>query len=137
MPIPNPSLFSKLSNRLFAEELVDDTVIERNKHEQLFLGLNCQQRESYEAIIHSVYNNEGRLIFFYGHGATGKTYLWNTIIAKLRSESKIVLPVATYGTVALLLPGGGTAHSRFHLPLSPDSDCVCSISKGTQVAELL
>ncbi|XP_074346691.1 uncharacterized protein LOC141685496 [Apium graveolens] len=35
-------------------------------------------------------------------------------------ENKIVLSVASCGIVAVLLPGGRTAHSRFHIPLKLD-----------------
>ncbi|GJZ55817.1 reverse transcriptase domain-containing protein [Tanacetum coccineum] len=57
------------------------------------------------------------LLFVYGHGGTGKTFLWKTIIYALRAEGKIVLAVASSGIASLLLPSGRTAHSRFKLPL--------------------
>lgn len=44
-------------------------------------------------------------------------HLWKAITTKLRSEGKIVLAVASCGIAALLLQGGRTAHSRFHIPL--------------------
>ncbi|KAF3623080.1 hypothetical protein FXO38_30937 [Capsicum annuum] len=72
-----------------------------------------------------------------GHGGTGKTFQWNTIISKLRSQSKIVLPVATSRIAALLLPNGRTAHSRFHIPLDVSVESTCEIKQGSQLAELL
>nr|GEX57995.1 hypothetical protein CTI12_AA123990 [Tanacetum cinerariifolium] len=44
-------------------------------------------------------------------GGTGKTFLYKTIISRLRSELKIILAVASSGIASLLLPGGRTAHS--------------------------
>nr|GEV41507.1 helitron helicase-like domain-containing protein [Tanacetum cinerariifolium] len=38
--------------------------------------------------------NAQKLIFVYGHGETGKTFLWKAVISALRSEEKIVLTVA-------------------------------------------
>ncbi|XP_047261234.1 uncharacterized protein LOC124894698, partial [Capsicum annuum] len=85
----------------------------------------------------SISNEEGRLFFIMGHGGTGKTFLWNAIISKLRSQSKIVLPIATSVIAALLLPNGRTAHSRFHIPLDISAESTCEIKQGSQLAELL
>ncbi|GJR01918.1 DNA helicase [Tanacetum coccineum] len=46
------------------------------------------------------------LIFVYGHGGTGKTFLWKTIISTLRSEGKIVLAVASSDIASMLLLSG-------------------------------
>jgi len=46
----------------------------------------------------------------------GKTFLWHTIINRLRSDGLIVLVVASSGIASLLLPGGRIAHSRFKNP---------------------
>ncbi|CAN1179608.1 ATP-dependent DNA helicase PIF1 [Linum perenne] len=72
-----------------------------------------------------------------GHGGTSKTFLYNCIISKIRSEGKIVLVVASSGIAATLLPDGVTAHSRFKIPLEVDNLSTCMVKKGTEVAELL
>ena len=99
--------------------------------------MNNWQKSAYEAIIQSVENDEGHLFFVNGHRGTGKTILWNTIIARLISQSKIVLPIATSGIAALLLPNGRAVHSRFHIPLDITTESTCDIRQGTQLAELL
>lgn len=66
-----------------------------------------------------------------------ETYLWRTVLAKIRSEGKIAIAVATSGIAALLLLGGRTAHSRFHIPLNATEESTCTIKKGTQLAELI
>ncbi|KAL9411119.1 hypothetical protein AB3S75_044830 [Citrus x aurantiifolia] len=137
MPLPNSSLIRDSGNRLVNEELDYDRDQLKKLHEKSFAALNACQKSAYEAIMRSVENEEGRLFFINGHGGTGKTFLWNTIIAKLRSHSKIVLPVATSGIAALLLPNGRTAHSRFHIPLDVTAESTCEIRQGTLLAGLL
>ncbi|GJZ76324.1 DNA helicase, partial [Tanacetum coccineum] len=72
-----------------------------------------------------------------GHGGTGKTFLWKTLISALRSEGKIILAVASSGIASLLLPSGRTAHSRFKLPLELTEESLCRITKNTQLGKLL
>jgi hypothetical protein len=79
------------------------------------------------------------LAFFFvcGHGGTGKTFLWNAIIVRLRSEKKIVLAVASSGVASLLLPRGRTAHLRFKIPFDITDASTCSVKRGTMLAELI
>ncbi|KAL8135484.1 hypothetical protein AgCh_010212 [Apium graveolens] len=51
-------------------------------------------------------DNVGGIFFIYGSGGCGKTFLWRTLICKLRAEGEIVLPVASSGIAAILMPGG-------------------------------
>uniref|UniRef100_A0A803PKB1 ATP-dependent DNA helicase n=1 Tax=Cannabis sativa TaxID=3483 RepID=A0A803PKB1_CANSA len=137
MSFPNSSLIRDLGNRLINEELDYDREQLNILHEKSFASLNPCQKSTYEAIMHSVENEQGNLFFINGHGGTSKTFLWNTIIAKLRSQSRIVLPVATSEIAALLLPNGRTAHSRFHIPLDVTAESTCEIRQGTLLAGLL
>ncbi|XP_013705031.1 uncharacterized protein LOC106408890 [Brassica napus] len=68
---------------------------------------------------------------------TRKTFLYQTIISRLRSRKQIVLPVASSVIAALLLPNGRTAHSRFNISLKLDEDKLCNIKPGTMLAELI
>ena len=45
--------------------------------------------------------------------------------------------MASSGIAALLLPGGTTAHFRFHIPLDLHDYSVCAVGKNTQLADLL
>ena len=137
MPQPDSSLTRDLGNRLLNEELDYDRAALKILHEKSLNALNHSQKVAYDAIVRSVHHDEGKLFFINGHGGTGKTFLWNTIASKLRSESIIVLPVATSGIEALLLPNGRTAHSRFRIPLDVTAESTCEIKHGTQSAELL
>nr|XP_009789935.1 PREDICTED: uncharacterized protein LOC104237479 [Nicotiana sylvestris] len=102
MPLPDSALLRNVENRLLNEELDYDKEELKILHDKSFALLNDCQKLAYDAIITSVENEQGRLFFINGHGGTGKTFLWNTIISNLRSQSKIVLPVATSGIAALL-----------------------------------
>ncbi|XP_074336548.1 uncharacterized protein LOC141673702 [Apium graveolens] len=137
MPHPDYSLTRDLKNRLLNKELDYDRPALKTLHEKSLSALNQFQRSAYDAILHSVQHDEGKLFFISGHGGTGKTFLWNTIASKLRSESLIVLPVATSGLASLLLPNGRTAHSRFRIPLDITAESTCEIKHGTQLAKLL
>ncbi|XP_071727493.1 uncharacterized protein [Rutidosis leptorrhynchoides] len=75
--------------------------------------------------------------FLYGPGGTGKTFLYNTVLAKLRSERMIVLAVASSGIASFLLPGGRTAHSRFVIPLELMKNSTCGIKQNTYLAALM
>ncbi|XP_074355163.1 uncharacterized protein LOC141693869 [Apium graveolens] len=136
-PQPDSSLTRDLLNRLLNEELDYDHAALKILHEKSLNDLNQFQKGAYDVILHSVQNDEGRLFFISGHGGTGKTFLWNTITSKLRSESLIVPPVATSGLASLLLPNGRTTHSRFRIPLDITAESTCEIKHGTQLAKLL
>ena len=110
---PNVSTIRENINQLLQEELDFDRLELVAEHKKILNELNVDQRKIYDAVIQDVACNSGGLYFVYGHGGTGKTYLWKTLIACLRSQGKIMLVVASFGIVALLLPSGRTAHSRF------------------------
>ncbi|XP_057549189.1 uncharacterized protein LOC130827475 [Amaranthus tricolor] len=64
--------------------------------------------------------------------------MWKIICACLRSKGEIVLPVASSGITALLLPRGRTANLRFGIPINVNEDFMCrGIEPNSQLAELL
>ncbi|PNY03362.1 ATP-dependent DNA helicase PIF1 [Trifolium pratense] len=85
----------------------------------------------------AVTNQKGGVYFLYGYGGTGKTFMWSTLAAALRSKRSIVLTVASSGIASLLLPGGRTAHSKFKIPIPILEKDICKIDKGSDLAELL
>ena len=92
--------------------------------------LNVEQKSIYDLIMNASTRSAQELVFVYGHGGPGKTFLWKTIISALRSKGKIVLAVASLGIASLLLPSGRTAHSRFKLPLELTDESLCKIKKN-------
>ncbi|CAN6868674.1 unnamed protein product [Brassica oleracea] len=137
MPLPEKTVLDDIANTVLREEMTYDLEQQQSEHDNLYVGMNSEQRTIYDAVLESVEKKTGKLFFVYGPGGTGKTYLYRTLISKLRSEKKIVIPVASSGIAALLLPGGRTAHSRFKLPLNLSEVTVCEISPGTMLADLI
>lgn len=74
------------------------------------------QRQAFDAIINSVLNNRGKIFFLDAPGGTGKTFLANLVLAKVRQSGKNGLAVASSGIAATLLNNGKAAHSTFKLP---------------------
>ena len=99
--------------------------------------LNADQRTIYNTVIQSVENNASECFFIDGPGGTGKTFLYNTILAKVRSHGEIALPVASSGIAALLIDGGRTAHSRLKIPIILNETSTCNISQGSKEAHLI
>ncbi|KAL3652345.1 hypothetical protein CASFOL_002026 [Castilleja foliolosa] len=106
-------------------------------HEQSVILLNSEQLEIHNCILSSYQRSSQVLLFVYGHGGTGKTFLWTTIISFFRSIGKIVLAVAASGIASLLLPSERTAHSRFKIPIDLTDQSTCHVKKGTHLADLL
>ncbi|XP_071714826.1 uncharacterized protein [Rutidosis leptorrhynchoides] len=99
--------------------------------------MKLKQKLVYDLITRSSYAKSTELIFVYGHGGTGKTFLWKAIITALRARGKIVLAVASSGIASLLFPSGQTAHSRIKLPMVLTDELMCNVKKNTQMAKLL
>ncbi|XP_074375138.1 uncharacterized protein LOC141716868 [Apium graveolens] len=136
-PILDPTKMSAFANHLLLEEMMYDCNSLKLEASQRIGSLNHMQRVIFEKVVQDVASNNGGLYFVYGHGGTGKTYLWSTIISKLRREGKIVLHVASSGLASLLVEGGRTVHSRFKIPIDIDEFSCCNIKKNTHFAELI
>ena len=136
-PIPDELYTMAGYNRMVYDELnydVDELIVE---HQTLYGSLTDEQKGIYGTVIERVEKDDGGMFFVYGYGGTGKTYLYKTLTAYLRSNEEIVLNVASSGIAALLLDGGRTAHSRFAIPINVVEDSMCSISVNSDLAELL
>ena len=78
-----------------------------------------------------------KVFFVDGPGGTGKTFVYNTLLAKVRSRREIALAMASSGIAALLLNGGRTVHSRMKVPFSTYAHSACSITKQSVLARLI
>lgn len=137
MPFPAESYLHAGTNRLIDEELGYDKEDMKIEHETLFSNLNTKQLEVYNSVVESVSNSRGGIYFVHESGGYSKTFLWKTLCSRFRSEGKIVLPVASSGIAATLLPGGRTAHSRFQIPIKLDQNYIAGIKHGSDIAELI
>jgi hypothetical protein len=84
-----------------------------------------------------VTNKDGKLFFVYGSGGTGKTFVWTTLLSRLRGQGKIVLGVTSSGIASLLLLGGRTTHSRFKILIDLHDESTYNITQQMKVAELV
>nr|KAJ0226239.1 hypothetical protein LSAT_V11C100049790 [Lactuca sativa] len=137
MPYPDVESLSSSNNRLIIEELDYDIPVMKNEFDHMFLALTNEQRNIFLNIMSVVKENKGGVFFVYGYGGTGKTFLWKTISAAIRSDGNIVLNVASSGITSLLLPDGRIAHSRFILPFELTEDSFCKINLDGDLANLL
>ncbi|XP_056695345.1 uncharacterized protein [Spinacia oleracea] len=137
MPQPDLTGVESMDNRLIAEERLYDIKQLQEDWSTRIRSLNKEQLDVYDRVVQAVEKDTGEIFFLYGHGGTGKTFLYCTISARLRADRKIVLNVASSGIAALLLPGGRTAHSRFEIPIDLLENSTCNIKRKTQLAELL
>ena len=97
------------------------------------------QQVAYRTVIQQVTHKRGGLYFLDAPGGTGKTFVTNLLLAKVRQRNEIALAVASSGIAATLLQGGRTAHASFKLPLNMNTTetPICNITKNTGIAEVL
>ncbi|XP_076911459.1 uncharacterized protein LOC143569427, partial [Bidens hawaiensis] len=128
MPFTDLETISRATNPLMVEELSYDTETMNNEFNNLFDSLTDEQRGVYNEIMNALVDKKGGVFFVYGYGGTGKTYLWKTLSASIRSKGEVVLNVASSGIASLLLEGGRIAHSRFLIPINLTYDSICPTS---------
>ncbi|XP_030762665.1 ATP-dependent DNA helicase RRM3-like [Sitophilus oryzae] len=98
-----------------------------------------EQNYIYQQILGNIDKKKGIMFFLDAPGGTGKTFLINLLLAKVRSNRGIALAVASSGIAATLLQGGKTAHAAFKLPLNLTNieTPLCNISKQSNTAHVL
>lgn len=90
--------------------------------------MNDAQKHNFDLIMSKVYHKQSDIFFVDGPGGTGKSFLFNSLLNKIRSEGKIAIAVASSGIAATLLENGRTAHSRFKISLEVFENSSCNIS---------
>ena len=137
LPIPDRQAVNILQREIQRETMYDMETL-ANQVEDDEPKLNDDQRVAFDQVMAKVQEGGG-FLFLDAPGGTGKTFLTNLILAKVRLQGHIALTVASSGIAATLLEGGKTAHSALKLPLdlARIQDPVCNISKGTGKSELL
>ena len=138
LPTPQRNLGDRLSRDMLRETSYDVEQLDKYvaANEPLLV---TDQRAAYNGILDQVRRKAGGIVFLDAPGGTGKTFVINLLLAKIRQQSKIAIAVASSGIAATLLHGGRTAHSTLKLPLNL-SHCenpLCNISKGTSQAKVL
>jgi hypothetical protein len=98
LPQPTEGAAERLQpgNNLIGEERGYDA---QRMREQVVCELNECQKDVIERIMESVHG-EPKVFFLQGAGGTGKTFVENYLLAKVRLEGKIALAVASSGIAA-------------------------------------
>ena len=123
--------------RLIQEELEYDEVALTEQVADLLPTLLPPQRHIFDLVMTAVDGRRPLAVFVDAAGGTGKTYVFNTLLAAVRSQGLVALAVAFSGIAATLLDGGRTYHSRFKAPLLVDATSTCAISAQSTLAKLI
>ncbi len=96
----------------------------------LMARLSDEQHAALSMIISSIGNGQGPNVFaLIASAGAGKTLFANALAATLRSQRRTVICVAASGLAAMLLDGGTTAHSAFHIPIPTHETSMCNFSR--------
>ena len=138
LPAPQRHLGDSFSREMLRETSYDVKQLEKYVSENEPL-LVIDQRVVYNAVLDLVNKRTGGILFLDAPDGTGKTFVINLLLAKIRQQSIIVIAVASSGIAARLLHGGRTAHSTLKLPLNlaHSENPLCNIRKGTEEAKVL
>ena len=125
--------------RVYRREIDYDQAEQQAFVEQNVPLLTADQQQAYDCFCSMIDGDEGGMLFLDAPGGTGKTFLINLILAKLRSEGKIALATASSGIAATLLTGGRTLHSTFKIPLDLYAMDIplCCIKKCTALSRVI
>ncbi|XP_025635842.1 uncharacterized protein [Arachis hypogaea] len=135
---PPMPLATEVDSSLFIERVIREELnfnrddLKKNASDMLAIA-TPERRYAFDKIVTAIYCDEGGFFFVYGHGGTGKTFLWNLMSVEIRSRGDIVLNVASSSIASLLLHNRRTAHSRFKIPLNITEDSLPSTTAVTAV----
>ncbi|XP_074337659.1 uncharacterized protein LOC141674854 [Apium graveolens] len=137
LPQPPVDYLHTGTNNLVIDETSYNLSEMEEEFNKLFPNCNPEELQVFNDVVKSVQSKAGGVFFVYGSGECGKTFLWKTIIYKLRSLGLIVLLVASSGIATTLMSSVRTAHSRFKIPIVIDDCSSCAISHDSDIAELI
>ena len=95
LPQPPAAFLQSGADNLIVEETSYNVSEMEQQFSQLYHNLNKEQLRVYNEVFKDVQAGNGGIFFVYRSGGCGKTYIWKTLIYRLRSMGKIVLPVAS------------------------------------------
>ena len=115
------------------QQVVDENMALLNEEQRLLVDEILQALQEIDQAI----TTECRTYFLDGPGGTGKTMVYNTLIAICRCRGVKVAPCAWTGIAATLLTGGRTVHNLFKLPVPIIDTSVCNVSPTSKHAAFL
>jgi ATP-dependent DNA helicase PIF1 len=96
------------------------------ERDRLVPMLTVEQRSGYDAVMASIGSDRScKVMAVLSSAGCGKTVFANAIASTVRSRGNVAICVAASALAAMLLLGGTTAHSRFHIPIPADDGSIC------------
>ena len=111
-----------------AEMSAQTAIVERDR----LLGLLTQEQHAGFNLVMSSINSLRPCNTFsvISSAGCGKTVLANALAATVRANGRVAICVAASALAAMLLDGGTTAHSKFHIPIPANDGTVCYFSSA-------
>ena len=120
-----------------------DPQIESDAFDRNYRLLNDEQKIIVDEIVNSITqhgaisSDRSRAYFIDAPGGTGKTFVFNTLIAKALANGHKIASCAWTGIAGNLLRFGQTMHSLFKLPVPILEDSTCNVTTNSSHAEFL
>ncbi|XP_071741041.1 uncharacterized protein [Rutidosis leptorrhynchoides] len=95
MPFLDFEFIETSCNMLIQDEISYDIETLKTEHHTLKSTMTNEQLGVYDTIVDAVDKDKGGLFFLYGYGGNGKTFVWKTLAAAIRSRGDIVINVAS------------------------------------------
>src|SRR4051812_35590568 len=95
LPLKTTADDAPLHNDMIIDALDVDIDSLLLKAEVMYHQLKNDQLHSYTTILDRIRAGKPGLLFVFGYGGTGKTFLWDALYAYLRGNKRIVLSVAS------------------------------------------
>ena len=110
-----------ICNRYLLKETCYDAMTLLSYVQEREQQLNSEQADVYNFVSSMLEDSNGAVLFLDAPGNTGKTFLLNLLLAKVRQCGQIAIEMASSGIAATLLDGGRTVHSTSVMskPLQP------------------
>jgi len=97
--------------------------------DELLPMFTMEQRDAMRDVIASINNVDACNVFVLMSSAgCGKTVFANGLASHLRAQGSNVICVAASALAAMLMIGGSTAHSTFHIPIPANETSTCSLT---------
>ena len=96
------------------------------------LGLfTTEQHSAFGLVMESINSNRSCNVFaVLASAGCGKTVFANGLAAAVRAQGRSAICVAASALAAMLLLGGTTSHSKFHIPIPANDGTVCHFSSA-------
>ena len=112
---------NEMSSEVYEEEVTEKEV-----------RLLQRQKDAFDMIYGAVEGFKGGLFFIDVPGGTGKTFLLNLLLSKVRLNLGIAFATASSGIAPTLFVHGRTAHITFKLPFNIETP-MCKITNSPHV----